>query len=178
MSARVDRPAAKHPPARAWWRAAVLRAALFVAAWLVLTEGSLYGPGLAALTVVAATAASLALVPPGTWRLRPLALLRFAPFFVWESVRGGVDVAVRALRPALPIRPGYLRFPTRLRTGPARGFFATCLSLLPGTVSIEMDGDSVHIHVLDTRQPVPETLRRLEEHVAALFDEDIERAGP
>jgi multicomponent Na+:H+ antiporter subunit E len=68
-------------------------------------------------------------------------------------------------------------YPLRLPPGPARPFFAAVLSLLPGTLSIELLDDRVRIHALDDRLPVTETLRRLEDHVAALFGSEPERSG-
>jgi multicomponent Na+:H+ antiporter subunit E len=175
---RAGRPAvgsAARPVPR--WRSVLLRAGLFAALWWVLVEGSVYGWVLAVLTIAAATGTSLALLPPGRWRLRPAGLLRFVPFFFWQSVRGGVDVARRAFHPRLPIQPGEVVYPLRLPPGPARPFFAAVLSLLPGTLSIELLDDRVRIHALDDRLPVTETLRRLEHHVAALFGSEPERTG-
>jgi multicomponent Na+:H+ antiporter subunit E len=154
------------------WRSLLARGLLFGGLWWVLTEGALHGLVLSLASVVLAAMASMALVPPGAWRWRVGGLLRFVPFFLWQSAQGGIDVARRAFHPRLPIQPGTLVFPLRLPPGPARAFFAGTLSLLPGTVSTELRGDTVHIHTLDERMPVAETLRRLEARVAALFGEE------
>jgi len=149
-------------------RAAAVRLAGFAAVWIVLTGGSLYGWPVALVTLVAATASSLALVPPGRWRVSPLGLARFVPFFLAHSVRAGLDIALRAFRPTMPIRPGFATFRTQLPPGPARTFFAAVVSLFPGTVSVNLEGDTLHLHLLDTRDPIEPALRGLERRVAAI----------
>lgn len=150
-------------------RAALLRLLLFTVLWWVLAEGEAKGWAVAAASVAGATLASLILLPPGQPRLRAAALVRFLPFFLKESVRGGVDVAHRALHRRLPLSPGFLDYPLRLPEGPARVFFATTISLLPGTVSAHLRESQLRIHLLDRSRPVQATLRELEERVASVF---------
>jgi multicomponent Na+:H+ antiporter subunit E len=69
------------------------------------------------------------------------------------------DVARRALDPALPLNPGFVRYPVGLPPGPARNTFTTMMSLLPGTVPIGPDqSGALVVHCLDIRQPVAEQL--------------------
>jgi multicomponent Na+:H+ antiporter subunit E len=150
-------------------RSAALRLAGFGAAWMVLTGGSTRGWPVALATMIAATGASIVLVPAGSWRWRPLALVRFVPFFLGHSVRAGIDVALRALRPSLPIRPAVAVYAMRLPAGTARTFFAGVVSLFPGTVSLEVRGDELHVHLLDAAIPPEQSLRELERRVAELF---------
>lgn len=140
-------------------RGALPRASAFALLWLALSgaAASALVPG--ALAVVAATAVSLHLLPPGDGRPRPLALARLVLRFVRQSVVAGVDVASRALQPSLPLRPGFVRFPVRLPPGPARDGFTTLTSLLPGTVPTGPDeSGALVVHCLDVRQPVVEQL--------------------
>jgi multicomponent Na+:H+ antiporter subunit E len=150
-------------------RSVLLRVALLGVGWWALTEGRLRGWPLAVLVVGAAWLTSRLLVAPGAWRLDLVGCLRFVPFFLRHSFLGGIDVAARALHPRLPLEPGFIDYPLRLPAGPARPFFAASLALLPGTVSAEIRGEHVRIHVLDVRAPVVPTLRALEERVAGVF---------
>jgi multicomponent Na+:H+ antiporter subunit E len=93
----------------------------------------------------------------------------FLPFFCLQSLRGGVDVAWRAFHPGLPIHPCLVHYPLRLRETPARVFMANVVSLLPGTLSADIDGDSLIVHALDGRLPVAEQLAVLESRVANVF---------
>jgi multicomponent Na+:H+ antiporter subunit E len=135
-------------------RASLVRAAGFLAFWLILFG---FGPAdlpVGALTASAATWASLRLLPPGPWRLRPLALARLAFRFLWQSIIAGVDVARRALDPRLPLRPGFVAYPVRFPPGNARNAFTTLTSLLPGAVPAGDDSGQLVYHCLDTDQPV------------------------
>jgi multicomponent Na+:H+ antiporter subunit E len=105
--------------------------------------------------------------------LSVVGLVRFLPFFLVESVRGGLDVAARTLVPHMRIAPGLGSYRTRLNGGAARLLFANCVSLLPGTLSAELDGDVLQLHLLDARQSPEAELRRLESVVAQVFNENL-----
>lgn len=153
--------------------ALILRGGLLTAAWIVLTGASLAYWGLAALIIVAATATSLGVMPPGAWRWTALGLARFIPFFVHQSVRGGFDVSRRALRLRMPLDPGFVEYRLRLPAGPARVFFANSVSLQPGTASVGIEGEVLTVHALDLGMPVEESLRDLEARVAGLFGVEL-----
>jgi multicomponent Na+:H+ antiporter subunit E len=154
---------------RSTWRVAAGRVAMFAAAWWLLAGASTYGWPVALATVLAATLASLVLAPPAAAWWRPGALARFVVFFLWQSARGGVDVAARAMHPRLPIDPAELVFPIRLPEGPARTFFVAVVGLLPGTLSLEVGAEALRVHLLDRRLAAEPSLRRLEARVAELF---------
>jgi multicomponent Na+:H+ antiporter subunit E len=143
--------------------------------WWVLVEGELGGITVALGVVLAAAAASLALLPAErTPRLSLSGFARFVPFFLIQSVRGGVDVARRALAPHLPLQPGYLDYETSLPEGLPRFLFTSAVSLFPGTLAVapaETDSDSsrLRIHVLDRRLPLTQKLAALEAHVSNMF---------
>src|SRR5262245_24183804 len=87
-----------------------VRVASFLRFWLVIYGfdplGLLVGIGAA----LVATAASLRLLPPGGHELRLLALARLVLRFLVGSIRGGIDVAWRALHPQMPLRPGFVAY--------------------------------------------------------------------
>ncbi len=78
-------------------------------------------------------------------------------------------MALRALRPSLPLAPDLLNYTLRLPTSPARVFFSGVVSLLPGTMSAEFEGRELKVHVLWSEEEVLHNLRKLEERVAELF---------
>lgn len=134
-----------------------------------MAEGELYGWPMALAVASIATALSLALLPPAGWRIRWLATPHFLGFFLAEMLRGGIDVARRAFHPAVPVAPGFLSHPLRLRHEAARLLMTWSVGLLPGTVSVELRADELDIHVLDSRMPTQRMLNVLEERIAALF---------
>lgn len=147
---------------------ALARAALFAALWWLLNGGDARSWVVGGPVVLAATALSLWLRPQRTWRWQLAGVLPMAWYFLRESVRGGFDVARRALRPSLPLRPAVLLFRTRLPPGSARLLFAGLISLLPGTLVMGLEDDALQIHALDAGPGTEAELRALEQRVAAL----------
>jgi len=154
------------PTARRFLITFLLAAAL----WWVLTGGASGSWVIGLPAALAAAAASLLQPPPRRQGIRLAGALRFAPYYLLQSLRGGVDVARRALSPSLPLAPGFVRHTTRLPRGPSRTFFMGVVSLLPGTLSVRMEGDGLIVHVLDTALPTAAALARLESRVADLFE--------
>ena len=153
---------------------AAMRAVGFLGVWVVLSGYALVDllPGV--IAALAATWASLRLLPSGTDRMQPLALTRVALRFLRQSVLAGADVARRALDPKLPLDPGFIRYSTGLPPGTARNAFTALMSLLPGTVPVGTDrSGALVIHCLDIRQPVAAQLAADE----ALFARVIGEAG-
>lgn len=151
-------------------RAVVQRSGWLLVVWVVLIGAE---PADAAVGLVAAALgawASVRLLPPQRGRLRAGALLRLAVGFLGKSVFAGADVARRALSPSLPLRPGFVRYPLRFAPGPARNAFASETSLLPGTLPISDDGDTIVYHCLDVGQPIAEQLGAEEQALARVFD--------
>jgi multicomponent Na+:H+ antiporter subunit E len=143
---------------------AVVRAVGFFVLWIMFTGGNPADLGAGAVAALAATWASLRLLPPSTSRVRPLALARLVVRFLHQSAVAGVDVARRALDPQLPLHPGFVVYPVGLPRGPARNMFTTLMSLLPGTVPTGSDEKGgLLIHCLDAKQPVTAQLAAEEE---------------
>jgi multicomponent Na+:H+ antiporter subunit E len=67
--------------------------------------------------------------------------------FAYYVVKANVDVAYRVLHPNLPIRPGIVRTRSELRTASARTLLANCITLTPGTLTIDIAEDGTfYIH--------------------------------
>lgn len=149
------------------------RAAFFAALWWLLNGGDARSWVVGGPVALAAAVLSARLQPERLWRWRLAGVLPMAWFFLRESVRGGFDVARRALRPGLPLKPGVLCFRTRLPGGSARLLFAALISLLPGTLVIGLEDDALQVHALDCGPGAETELRALEQRVAALFGVEL-----
>jgi multicomponent Na+:H+ antiporter subunit E len=140
-------------------RARAVRALLFFALWLALMPSAKPGDlAMGAFATGCATWLSLRLLPPAAGSLRFGALLALLPHFLWESVRGGIDVARRAFAPRMPLTPGFVKCPLDFPPGMARNTFATITSLMPGAVPAGEDEEALVYHCLDTTQPVVEQM--------------------
>lgn len=88
--------------------------------------------------------------PPYTLRTLPrygLILVRL----VFEMIRSNIDVALTVLNPRLPIQPQFVRLSVRYRTEFNRTVQANCITLTPGTISVEVDSESILVHALTDR---------------------------
>ena len=139
---------------RNWLRPAAFRGTFLFGFWLILY--GLKSPDfiVGVLAAIGATLASLVLLPPGQWRLDPVALSKLFLRFAIQSVVAGIDVARRALDPRMPLRPGFVNYPVRFPPGATRNTFATLTSLLPGTVPAGDQNGQIVYHCLDVSQPI------------------------
>lgn len=145
------------------------RGLAFALLWWLLTEGSGIAWGVGLVTVALATAASMHLWPPGAGWLSLRGLLGFAGFFLVESVKGGVQVATLAFQRRPDLAPGFIETRLTLPPGPASVLLANTLSLLPGTLSVHIEGERLRLHVLDARLPVLDEVRAAQAHIARML---------
>ena len=66
-------------------------------------------------------------------------------------VRSNLDVAARVLRRRIPINPGIVKVRTRLKSRVGRMILANSITLTPGTLSVEMQGDCLFVHWIDVQ---------------------------
>jgi multicomponent Na+:H+ antiporter subunit E len=150
--------------------AALTRWLGFFCLWLVVAGSGLVDLLVGAVTAAAAAWASLLLLPPARGWPRPAPLARLVVRFLCQSAAAGADVAWRALDPALPLRPGFLRCPLRLAPGLARSAFCAFSSLLPGTLAAGSEpGGTLCVHCLDVGQDVPAQMAAEEAGFVAAF---------
>src|SRR6476661_4998364 len=134
---------------------AVSRAAGFFGFWLVLTGADAGDLAAGLFAAVAATWASLRLMPAQPWHLHPIKLAGYVLHFLRQSITAGIDVAWRALAPQLRLRPGFVIYPAQLPPGTTREAFCAIMSLMPGTLPCGVaEGNGLTIHCLDVTQPV------------------------
>lgn len=75
-------------------------------------------------------------------------LLLYMGWLVVEIVKANVAVIMRVLGPRHAIDPAVVRLRTRARTDLGKALFANSITLTPGTVSVDVDGDKVLVHAL------------------------------
>jgi multicomponent Na+:H+ antiporter subunit E len=119
--------------------------------------------------ILAASIASTNLSANKPQHLSLLGLLGFVFLFIRESIKGGVDVSIRVLRSRPDINPGFKKYHLKLENGQARVLLVNCVSLLPGTLSAGLEGSTLELHILDTRQDPEAQLRRIEHAISKIF---------
>ena len=149
-----------------WFRSTIIRICVFAFLWAGLA-GSLRDWPLALVFVLGATASSLILYAPIPFR--PLGLARFLPFFLISSLQGGLDVAWRAFSPAMPLQRGLITYKLNFGHPVAKVVFIWLVSLFPGTASVHLEKDILHIHVLAQNLGHRQKLQELERCVVGMF---------
>ncbi|WP_084282711.1 Na+/H+ antiporter subunit E [Deefgea rivuli] len=147
----------------------VIRCGLFLALWIALMGIGWTDLIVGLFTALAATWASLLLMPPTSQQMKLSQLCLFLPHFLWQSVLSGWDVARRALDPQLPLRTGIIQYPINYPPGFLRNTFASITSLLPGSVPCGESAGALEYHTLDTEQPVAEQLRAEQQALASVL---------
>jgi multicomponent Na+:H+ antiporter subunit E len=137
--------------------------------WLLLTATDLNSWIIGGPTVLLAAFCSRLLSSPLIRYPRPTGLFFFGLFFLGQSLLSGLDVIRRTLSRRLLLTPGLVPFKTFLPEGTARVLFANTISLLPGTLSVDLEGNTIIVHTLDIDMPVWANLQNLERHIAVLF---------
>ena len=147
----------------------LIRTTLFAGLWWIIVQGRADAWFIGLPAAAFAAMASMRLSNDDLPRLSVIGLFRFIFLFLSESFSGGIDVARRTLSPELRIQPGFSRYRPTLDDPRARVMFIICISLLPGTLSTNIDGDYVELHLLDVRQDPVSQLQRVEQAIANMF---------
>ena len=144
--------------------------------WLLLT-GSLAPAeivaGLLTAGVVTLVSQSRIMLLSGL-RLTPTAPLHFLAYlrvFLVALVRANLDVARRVLSPSLPIHPGVVQIRTGLRSDLGRLLLANTITLTPGTLTVDVEGDHLLVHWITL--PPGVDLETATQQIAAEFERHL-----
>lgn len=163
------------PPRARLWRGSIVTGAVMATIWAILLgdQPGSWLLGIPAILGGVALAATVPGTPPAAadpaLRLSPRGAASFMGWFARESVLGAADVAWRACQPRPAIAPGFRAYTTALPDGAARTLFANCITLLPGTLTADIDGARLTIHMLDRTRDLDAELGALERRVAAIW---------
>jgi multicomponent Na+:H+ antiporter subunit E len=89
-------------------------------------------------------------------RLTPRALattVAYVFYYLKELVKSNVNVAAIVLSPDLPVHPGIVKVRTRLKNPMGRMLLANSITLTPGTLTVDMDGEWLYIHWVNVNSP-------------------------
>ena len=75
---------------------------------------------------------------------------------IWECIKANFDVAYRVLHPAMPIKPGIVKFRLTLKSGFARTMLANSITMTPGTIAVDIIGDDLFVHWIYVSSENPE----------------------
>ena len=101
--------------------------------------------------------------------------LIYLPYFLYYCVKANIDVMFRVIHPDVPVRPGIVKVRTTLTTEMAKTFLANSITLTPGTLTIDIDGQDLYIHWInidtdDTEKRTAEICGRFEPLLRRIFE--------
>jgi multicomponent Na+:H+ antiporter subunit E len=83
------------------------------------------------------------------FRFTPAAVVtgfRYYGYFFKELFKSNITLATIVLTPSLPINPGIVKVRTKLKSRMGRLMLANSITLTPGTLTVEMEGEWLYIH--------------------------------
>jgi len=98
--------------------------------------------------------------------------IKYSGAFLVELVRANINMMRYVFAPRIDINPGIVEIKTKLKTPVGRLALASSIALTPGSLVVEMEGDSLFIHWLDVKTTDPDEARRL---IAGRFEHHLEK---
>ena len=99
-------------------------------------------------------------------------MILYVPYYMYFVLKANIDVAYRVIHPDLPIKPGIVRVKSGLRTDLAKTFLANSITLTPGTLSVDIEGEYFYIHWINV---VTENPEKATEIIVGRFESIIRR---
>lgn len=103
---------------------------------------------------------------------RLASFLAYVPIFFWEMLKANFDVAYRVVHPRMPIRPGIVVIRTALKTDVGKLFLANSITLTPGTLTMDINGDCLFIHWIYVKD---DDIEKASEIIAGRFEKHLKR---
>ncbi|MFP4057038.1 MAG: Na+/H+ antiporter subunit E [Candidatus Brocadiia bacterium] len=153
---------------------------LLLATWLLLTWSLDPQDAFAGVVFSLLLAAALGRIyPKAPERLlhprRWLWFFLYIPYFIYYCVRANLDVAYRVLHAHVPIRPGIVRVRTELQSDLAKTFLANSITLTPGTLTVDIEGQDLYVHWInitsdDPQEQTESIVKRFERMLKEIFE--------
>lgn len=98
-----------------------------------------------------------------------LRFLSFLPWHLWQVVLSNFHVARLVWSPRLAIRPRFIRIAPGMTDERALTELGCAVNLTPGTLTVDIDTETMLVHALDAASAEDLETHILEDHVAKVF---------
>ncbi len=102
--------------------------------------------------------------------VRLFGFIAYFPWLFWEVVKSNWIVIKACLRADLDINPALVKVKTVCKSDLAKVVFANSITLTPGTVTIEIEGDKLLVHGLYEANTAPESFADMDRRCARAAD--------
>lgn len=99
-------------------------------------------------------------------------VIRLVAYVAWLLTRippAAIDVALSILLPSRAPAPGVVRFTTGLHSPAARTLLANSITLVPGTMTLSVDGGEFVVHALNRRAAADLATAEVQRRIARIF---------
>ena len=108
-------------------------------------------------------------------RLSPARLIHFIRYtgvFAVELIRANLNMLRYVYAPRIDIDPGIVKVRTRLKTPVGRLALANSIALTPGSLVVDLEGDTLTVHWLNVQTTDPDDATRI---IVGPFESDLEK---
>ena len=99
-------------------------------------------------------------------------ILLYLPWLFVKIVKSSLHLSKLILHPALPIDPRLIQVETKLGHHAAVVLLGNSITLTPGTITAEVDRNTLIIHAMDEVSADDVTSRRIESKIAEMFKDE------
>ncbi len=158
------------------WRNPVILFATLMLFWLMLVNSlapdTLLIGALVSLIIALLYRDGLSFFTEFRWTPKAiLAGIAYYAYFFRQLVRSNLRLAAIVVDPALPIEPGILKIRTGLESRMGRLMLANSITLTPGTLTVEVEGEWLYVHCVTLGETDTESATR---EIAAGFERYLE----
>lgn len=94
--------------------------------------------------------------------------------FIIELLKSNFDVANRVVQRKIPINPGIVKVKTKLKSKLGRVILANSITLTPGTLTVETNGEYYYIHWIDVTSgdiegATEQIVKKFEKYLEVIF---------
>lgn len=75
--------------------------------------------------------------------------IAYVPYLLYKIIQANVDVAVRVLKPSLPINPGFVKIKCTSDDNLLKLMLSNSITLTPGTLTMDIKDGYLIVHTID-----------------------------
>jgi multicomponent Na+:H+ antiporter subunit E len=102
-------------------------------------------------------------------RVRVLRLAPYVAWLLWRMLLSAAQIAWIVVNPRVPPEPGIVRIPIALTSPAARTMLSNSLTLVPGTMTLEISNEEVTVHSFTPDAVDDLASAEMQNRIAAIF---------
>jgi len=96
----------------------------------------------------------------------------YLPWLFYKIVQSSLHLSKLILHPALPISPRLISVESKLRHHAAVVLLGNSITLTPGTITVEVDGNKLMVHSMDDFLSEDITSKQMESKIVDIFKDE------